>query len=197
MSRVFISHASPDAAFAYDLRAALETQRLLGFVAPWDVRAGDEWFQILDAQLRHCIALVAVITPHFRHSSWCDQEVGFALGSGHAVVPLRLAEDDPLPHGFLGRFQALTVGSRDMDAVASDIFDAILLQKPLTVVALILDALAVERANVPVRQWSRRLSMVGEVLEPHHKARLAEIAAQSSTLSGDKRMYDQVQALLR
>jgi hypothetical protein len=39
----------------------------------------------------------------FRESSWCDQEVGFALARRVPVLPIAI---DVMPYGFMGKWQA-------------------------------------------------------------------------------------------
>ena len=49
-------------------------------------------------------ALIALLSPAFLPSKWCDQEVGIAIGRGKLVIPIRAGAD---PHGFLARYQGI------------------------------------------------------------------------------------------
>ena len=48
---------------------------------------------------------MALLTKEFHESDWTDQEVGYALGRGVPVVPVKRGRD---PYGFIGKFQALS-----------------------------------------------------------------------------------------
>jgi len=73
-------------------------------------------------------ALVAILSPGFIQSKWCDQEVGIAIGRGKLVPPLRAGAD---PHGFMGKTQALQVGASDVSTLAPKLVD-ILIQHSLS-----------------------------------------------------------------
>ena len=49
-------------------------------------------------------ALLSFHTDGFRASPWCGQEIGFALGRGVPVIPVKAGED---PSGFVGEIQAI------------------------------------------------------------------------------------------
>src|SRR5262245_12273739 len=122
--RVFVSHATVDLPFASNLTRALANEHVRGFLAPTDIPASTEWALKIERELRECGALIAITTPSFHESKWCDQEAGYALGQGHVIVPVRTSETDPSPYGLLGRFQAITVDQQDtshMSTVASEI----------------------------------------------------------------------------
>jgi len=91
MFQVFLSYASEDLAFAEALAAALESEGLRTFLAPRGVSGGSDWRVRLRDELDHCNACIAVLTDAFRRSRWCDQEVGYAMGSGRPVIPVRPA----------------------------------------------------------------------------------------------------------
>jgi hypothetical protein len=63
-----------------------------------------EWQGEIELALRSMHALVALVTPDFRESNWTDQEIGWALGRGLPVIPVRLGAD---PYGFAGKVQAV------------------------------------------------------------------------------------------
>jgi TIR domain len=102
--RAFISHVSASKVAAHRLKEALARYQIAAFVAHDNVEPTKEWQSEIESALRTMDALVAMITPGFLESRWCDQEVGFALGRGKLVVSLRIDAD---PHGFLARSQGL------------------------------------------------------------------------------------------
>ena len=82
----------------------------------------------IDLALRSMHALSALLTPDFHLSDWTDQEVGFALGRGVLVVPVRLGLD---PYGFIGKVQGLS-GSLEHPARLAGLLSSTLLGHPST-----------------------------------------------------------------
>jgi hypothetical protein len=104
--RLFLSHPSQSKKGAHALKEALAEYQIAAFVAHDDIEPTREWQAEIESALRTMDALGAVLTDDFVASKWCDQEVGFALGRGKLVVPLRAGAD---PHGFLGKHQGLMI----------------------------------------------------------------------------------------
>jgi TIR domain len=102
--RLFISHTSAHKELAGGLHAAMLGFRTDCFVAHTTIEPTREWEEEIERALRTCHALVALITPDFSGSRWCDQEIGVCYGIGTLVVPVRIGLD---PYGFIGKFQAL------------------------------------------------------------------------------------------
>jgi hypothetical protein len=67
-------------------------------------------------------ALLALLTPGFTASIWCNQEVGWALGRECVALSLKLGED---PRGFVGRFQAIPGGDGNTMQIADRVFGAL------------------------------------------------------------------------
>jgi hypothetical protein len=86
------------------LKAELARHSIAAFVAHVDIEPTRDWQNVIEGALRTMDALAAFVTPEFVGSKWCDQEVGFAIGRGRLVVPVRIDAD---PHGFLGRYQGV------------------------------------------------------------------------------------------
>jgi hypothetical protein len=99
-----------------------------GFVAHTTIEPTSEWIDVIQLALRTCHAMVAMLTDDFATSRWCDQEVGFCVGRGILIVPVRMGID---PYGFIGRYQGLTPSSRSLIGLPSQIFD-LLARHPLT-----------------------------------------------------------------
>jgi hypothetical protein len=102
--RLFFSHTSQHRAFVASVAAVLERWPLACFVAHEEIEPSLAWQEVIESALRTCHALVAFVTQDFRPSAWCDQEVGWALGRGLVIIPVRLEAD---PHGFVGGIQAI------------------------------------------------------------------------------------------
>ena len=113
---------------AHKLKVALARYQIAAFVAHDDVEPSKEWQSEIESALRTMDALIAMITPGFLESKWCDQEVGFALGRGKLVVSLRIDAD---PHGFLAKSQGLQAKGLLPAAVAERVLN-ILVQNSLS-----------------------------------------------------------------
>jgi hypothetical protein len=126
--RLFISHTSANKVAAGKIRTWMERYGVDGFVAHTTIEPTSEWIDVIQTALRSCHAMVALLTEDFRTSRWCDQEVGFCVGRGILIVPVRIGVD---PYGFIGRYQGLTPANRQLSDLASQLFD-LLAVNPLT-----------------------------------------------------------------
>ena len=122
--RVFISHAHEQEKTANNLSQALRYYGITAFVAKNDINAGETWRAVIENALFTSNALVAILTPKFHYSQWCQQEVGFGLGRNIFCLPLKKSERSN-PSGVFGKCQALDVTSdKDAKIVAKKIFDS-------------------------------------------------------------------------
>jgi hypothetical protein len=124
--RLFISHTSKHASFCAGLKIQLIKGSISGFVAHTDIEPTAEWQDTIEYAMNTCDALVALVSPDFIKSKWCDQEVGFALGRGVLVIPVMVDAD---PHGFMGKYQGLKGSGKNFDQIASGI-ERILVKHP-------------------------------------------------------------------
>lgn len=120
--RLFITHLATHKASAHRLKEALASYQVAAFVAHDDIEPTREWQSEIERALRTMDGLVAILSPRFVESRWCDQEVGIAIGRGKLVLPLRAGAD---PHGFMAKYQALQVGDADASSLAARIVDAL------------------------------------------------------------------------
>jgi hypothetical protein len=116
--RLFISHVSKDKLKATRLKECLATYCISGFVAHEDILPTLEWQIEIERGLRTMDGFIAIHTRGFSQSFWCQQEVGFALGSGKKIVSLKMGED---PTGFISKQQALPRRNRSAEDVAKEI----------------------------------------------------------------------------
>jgi hypothetical protein len=125
--RLFITHLAALKGSAHRLKQALARHQVAAFVAHDDIEPTREWQAEIERALRTADALVALMSPGFLESRWCDQEVGIAIGRGKLVLPLRVGAD---PHGFMGKYQALTATpGEDVSTLSQKIVD-ILIRNP-------------------------------------------------------------------
>lgn len=85
--------------------------------------------RVIESALLTCHAAVALVTPDFRESQWCDQEVGFCLARSMLVVPLMRDVD---PHGFLSEFQGVKISNSTHPQTAAKSVFRILATRPET-----------------------------------------------------------------
>jgi hypothetical protein len=104
--KLFISHVSHQKEVAHGIKEALKNHHVSCFVAHDDIEPTRQWQDDIEEALRSMDALAAVLTPGFHESKWTDQEVGYAMGSGRLILPIRHGAD---PHGFIGKYQGYTI----------------------------------------------------------------------------------------
>ena len=121
--RVFISHTAEHKVKATDLKARLGQFGIASFVAHEDIKPMQVWLSEIERALSNMDILVALITKDFNGSEWTDQEVGFALGCGVPIIPVRLEKD---PYGFMGKYQAISESKRNSYSIAEQVFGYVL-----------------------------------------------------------------------
>jgi TIR domain len=121
--RLFLSHVSRHKVKVAMLKKQLSLRGIDAFVAHEDIEPSLEWQAEIELGLRSMHAMVALITPDFHDSLWTDQEVGWALGRGVLVLPVRLGAD---PYGFAGKVQAVAGNLDDPVALAESIVRCLL-----------------------------------------------------------------------
>ena len=114
--RLFLSHVSAHKVAVAALKRSLRLHAISAFVAHEDITPSLEWQDEIELALCSMDAIAALITPDFHASHWTDQEVGFALGKGVLVVPVRLGAD---PYGMIGKVQGLSASLSEPAHVAS------------------------------------------------------------------------------
>ncbi|MGR7994177.1 MULTISPECIES: toll/interleukin-1 receptor domain-containing protein [unclassified Xanthobacter] len=126
--KVFISHLTAHREQASKLKNALSRWGMGCFVAHNDIHPTLEWQIEIEAALSTCDLLIALIHPGFKDSSWCDQEIGYALGRGIPVFSIKCGAD---PHGFVSRFQAFNGQGKAESSIGKEIFEHALRHKKL------------------------------------------------------------------
>jgi hypothetical protein len=103
--RLFLSHVSASKIEANNSKKELAWYGVSAFVAHEDIEPTAVWQGEIERALATMHSLLALATPGFRNSHWCQQEVGWALGRGVPIIGLRAGEDPP---GFIAASQALS-----------------------------------------------------------------------------------------
>lgn len=130
---VFISHRHEDAPFVSTVRDILGSRYGIdAFVAHNDINPSKKWRDTIRAGLASCHFMVAVLHEKFHESQWCDQEVGWAMGRGVPVMPVRRQSHvGPRFDGFMEEHQDLVIGPATQYGtgewwLAERIFEAVL-----------------------------------------------------------------------
>ena len=91
MARVFVSHASTDAALAGEVHGWLVADGHEVFLAR-DLRdgiaVGEDWQPRLHERLRWADAVVCLLTRAYIGSTWCSAEIGVAQSRGSRLLPI-------------------------------------------------------------------------------------------------------------
>ncbi len=117
--RVFLSHLASHKDYASEVKKALVPLGISCFVAHDDIEPTSEWQNEIEAALKSCHSLVALLHPHFHESKWTDQEIGFVMGRDAPAFAVRLGET---PYGFIGRFQAFNGINKPVTKLAEELF---------------------------------------------------------------------------
>lgn len=121
--RLFISHVSARKDAAGALRDGLWPHRVDTFVAHEDIAPTSAWQDEIEDALATCDACIAILSPGFNESPWCDQEIGVCFGRGILVLALH---DGLAPYGFIGKFQAFNPSKYGTNAeLCEAIFDVL------------------------------------------------------------------------
>ena len=99
-----------------ELAGKLDHSGFACFVAHDDIEPSRAWQQTIETALDTCDVLVAYVTQDFSTSNWTDQEVGWALGRGRLIVPIRAGS---LPYGFFGSYQAVPLSGSTFELAAA------------------------------------------------------------------------------
>src|SRR6266478_4639815 len=115
---LFLSHIAAQKEIAHNLKQNFDYFYISCFVAHEDIEPTREWQDEIEEALRTMDALAALLSPDFHTSKWTDQEVGFAVGTGRLVIPLRFGLD---PYGFIAKYQGYQLTQASYFTVAQDI----------------------------------------------------------------------------
>jgi TIR domain-containing protein len=123
--RLFLSHTSDHKVFANNVAEALRGEfGINAFVAHEAIKPSRAWEQEIEVALATCEGMLALVTPDFIGSEYCDQEVGWVMGHN---LPILAAMKGATPHGFVGKWQGLPVKSGPTAALelAETVFDTL------------------------------------------------------------------------
>ena len=96
---VFISHSSKDKLVADATCASLESHGIRCWIAPRDIRPGDEWGSAIGNAIRTTRVMVLIFSRHANESPQIRREVDRAVNAGATIIPVRI--EDVLPQNTL------------------------------------------------------------------------------------------------
>ncbi|WP_205748034.1 toll/interleukin-1 receptor domain-containing protein [Desulfuromonas acetexigens] len=123
-ARLFLSHLAKMKKETKSLKDELAKYSISAFVAHEDIEPTKEWQSEIESALSTMDGLVALLSPGFKESNWCDQEVGVAIGRKLPIISVRLGLD---PYGFIGKYQALQGVEKTPAQIAQNLFDLLLI----------------------------------------------------------------------
>ena len=160
--KLFISHMAEHKAFASEVVEELRRIRIDGFVAHTSIEPEREWQVEIERALRSCDALVGLLHPGFKDSTWTQQEVGWALGREVPTVMVSLGE---IPAGFKAKHQALMASGSSAAATANQIVVTLSSSRELgaAVADRVLSSLQNARSYYDARDAAQRLAEMGSL----------------------------------
>jgi len=120
--KLFISHLAKYKKQASNLQKELKNYGIDCFVAHEDIKPSKQWQDEIENALGTMDALTAILRDGFKESNWCDQEIGFAVGTNKLIIPIRQGID---PYGFIGKYQAIQGKNTTVQEVSKSIFETI------------------------------------------------------------------------
>jgi len=92
---VFISHGSEDAGEANALSAFIEGKGVKAWIAPRDVRPGQDYSEQLQEAIETCIAFVVLVTDKANKSPYVRAETEMAFSTSKPIFPVRMSDIQP------------------------------------------------------------------------------------------------------
>lgn len=180
--RLFISHLVKDKVFLTELKDELLLRGIVGFVAHKDIKPTKLWQLEIELALCSMQAMVVYLSDGFIESKWTDQEVGWAMGRGVLVLPIKVAIN---PYGFMGKFQALPGYDADAKALAERIVHE-LINHPQTHEAMrkaLVHAMVNSDSYATSRTLLKPVLLISDFTEPE-KAGLREACVANRQVRG-------------
>ena len=94
-SQVFISYAANDRNAADMIASALEAKNIRFWIAPRDIRPGDEWPDKIPDAVEKSSLVVLVFSANANKSKWVMREINHALDENKTIIPFRIENVSP------------------------------------------------------------------------------------------------------
>ncbi len=92
---VFISYASEDKAIAFAICDGLEQSKIVCWIAPRNICAGEEWAAAITSAIANSKVMVLVFSAHSNKSKYVLREADRAVSSGIPIVTIRTSDLEP------------------------------------------------------------------------------------------------------
>ena len=89
---VFISYSSRDYEQAQKLRTRLENDGISCWMAPENIRAGQDYASEIPAAIANCSVFLLLLTDNAQKSTWVPKELDTAINHSRPIVPFHSAE---------------------------------------------------------------------------------------------------------
>ena len=106
MADVFISHSSVDHLIAEQLCAQLEARGISCWMAPRDIRPGEEWAKAINEAISSSSVFIVIYSKNSAQSTQVPKEIGLAGARKSYIIPYKI-DDTPLN----GEFEYYLLGS--------------------------------------------------------------------------------------
>jgi hypothetical protein len=93
--RVFISHSADDAAVAAQICAAIEQRGIACWIAPRNIRAGDDFLESIQRAIESATAFVIVLSGASAESPFVLSETEVAFSYKRPIFPVRIEPVEP------------------------------------------------------------------------------------------------------
>lgn len=126
--RAFISHRDIHKSEVSELSIILGRFGISAFVAHESIQPTQQWINEIENALHSMDVFIIYHKVGFHDSSYCDQEVGFAMARKTPIIVLWSDRDYPIK-GFLTEIQAVKVFDKPIEAISSYVLSALFKSK--------------------------------------------------------------------
>jgi formylglycine-generating enzyme len=92
---VFLSHSSKDKKVADAVCAGLEAEGIRCWVAPRDIKPGQNWGEAIVSGINNCTVMVIIFSNHSNQSDHVLREIERAVNNGSVLIPFRIENVEP------------------------------------------------------------------------------------------------------
>ena len=89
---VFISYASAEKSYAYEVKSVIEKHGYRCWIAPDSVPAGSSYADELENAIKNCQVVVLMLSDKAQQSKWVQREVERGLSHGKVLVLFHIDE---------------------------------------------------------------------------------------------------------
>jgi hypothetical protein len=175
---LFISHHHKDKEIASHIKSELRDFGIDTFVAHEDINPTEEWEEVILEKLRHCNAILLLLTSNFEDSKWTDQETGFAIALNKLIIPVKINIE---LYEFVSRYQALSWGANVEDNLKKLI--ELLVDKKLISIDMLIQGFIMSNSYKEANMRSELLTEVTTSFSPEQINILADAAIKNSQIN--------------